>query len=122
MNTEITNLLTTLADKLGTTSEYLWGILLSQAPITATIISIQTIFTVVSGTFLWKLHKHFSKETDGRYSIYNRGNGGLEVLMTMFSTLILIIGIILFFGIADMLNGYFNPEYWALNKILNTLK
>lgn len=122
MDTETVNLLTELASKLGTTSEYLWDILLRQAPITATIILIQIIFTVLSGIFLWKLHKYFSKETDERYSMYDRGNGGLEVLMTMFSTLILVISIILFFGIADMLNGYFNPEYWALNKILNVLK
>ena len=122
MNTEITNLLTVLADKLGTTSEYLWGILVRQAPVAATITLIQIIFTVLSGIFLWKLHKYFSKETDERYSMYDRGNGGLEALMVMFSMLILIIGIVLFFAIESMFNGYFNPEYWALNKILNTLK
>lgn len=122
MNTETVNLLTGLAAKLGTTSEYLWEILLKQAPISSTIILVQIIFTVLSGIFLWKLHKYFSKETDERYSMYDRGNGGLEALMVMFSSLILITSIILFFGIADMLNGYFNPEYWALNKILNVLK
>ena len=122
MNTEITNLLATLADKLGTTSEYLWGILLRQAPISATVILIQIIFTVLSGIFLWKLHKYFSKETDERYSMYDRSNGGLEVLIIIFSVLILIIGIVSFFQIENVLNGYFNPEYWALNKILNTLK
>ena len=122
MNTEITNLLATLADKLGTTSEYLWGILLRQAPISATVILIQIIFTVLFGIFLWKLHKYFSKETDGRYSMYERSNGGLEVLIIIFSVLTLVIGIVSFFQIENMLNGYFNPEYWALNKILNTLK
>ena len=122
MNTEITNLLATLADKLGTTSEYLWGILLRQAPISATVILIQIIFTVLSGIFLWKLHKYFSKETDERYSMYERSNGGLEVLLIIFSVLILIIGIVSFFQIENVLNGYFNPEYWALNKILNILK
>ncbi len=122
MNTEITNLLTVLADKLGTTSEYLWGILLSQAPISATIILIQIIFTVLSGIFLWKLHKYFAKETDEKYSIYDNGNGGFEALVLTFSTLILIIGVVLFFRIENVLNGYFNPEYWALDKILNTLK
>ena len=122
MNTEITNLLTVLADKLGTTSEYLWGILLSQAPISATIILIQIIFTVLSGIFLWKLHKYFSKETDEKYSIYDNGNGGFEALVITLSILILIIGVVLFFQIENVLNGYFNPEYWALDKILNTLK
>ena len=122
MNTEITNLLAILADKLGTTSEYLWGILLRQAPISATVILIQIIFTVLSGIFLWKLHKYFSKETDERYSMYDRSNGGLEALIIIFSVLILIIGIFSFFQIENVLNGYFNPEYWALNKILNTLK
>ena len=122
MNTEITNLLAILADKLGTTSEYLWGILLRQAPISATVILIQIIFTVLSGIFLWRLHKYFSKETDENYSMYDRSNGGLEALIIIFSVLILIIGIFSFFQIENVLNGYFNPEYWALNKILNTLK
>ena len=122
MDTETVNLLTELAAKLGTTSEYLWGILVRQAPVAATITLIQIIFTVLSGIFLWKLHKYFSKETDKRYSMYDRGNGGLEALMVMFSILILTIGIVLFFAIESMFNGYFNPEYWALNKILNVLK
>ena len=122
MNTEITDLLTTLADKLGTTSEYLWGILLRQAPISATITLVHIIFIVLSGIFLWKLHKYFSKETDEKYSMYDRGDGGLEALIIGLSILILIIGIVLFFAIESMFNGYFNPEYWALNKILNTLK
>ena len=122
MNTEITDLLTTLADKLGTTSEYLWGILLRQAPISATVILIQIIFTVLSGIFLWKLHKYFAKETDENYSMYDRSNGGLEALIIIFSVLTLIIGIVSFFQIENVLNGYFNPEYWALDKILNTLK
>lgn len=122
MDTETVNLLAELAAKLGTTSEYLWEILLRQAPISSTIILIQSIFTVLSGIFLWRLHKYFSKETDEDYSMYDRGNGGLESLMVIFSALILVICIALFFAIENMLNGYFNPEYWALNKILNVLK
>ena len=122
MDTETVNLLTELAAKLGTTSEYLWEILLRQAPISSTVTLIQIMFTVLSGIFLWRLHKHFSKKIDKKYSMYDNSTGVLEAIMIILSILTLTIGIGLFLGIENMLNGYFNPEYWALKQILNILK
>lgn len=57
MNEQTAKLLEQLASKLGTTSEYLWNILLKQAPIDATVTLLQTLFLFFVGWGLWKVHK-----------------------------------------------------------------
>ena len=121
MNDNTAKLLQELSDKLGTTTELLWSILLKQAPIDATISLIQIILMVSSGYVLIFIN-------DKRV-IYNKEHSGFYSDDTMYWTGLIAGGIIYCLLLAfclglleDVINGFFNPQYWALDKILDTLK
>lgn len=120
MNEQATKLIEQLAQKLGTTSEYLWGILLKQATIDATITLIQCILIWLGVIVFYKFHKYFSKKEDRTYSIYDR-NETICATMVIASFIMGVMLIISFFSINSIISGYFNPEYWALNEILKSL-
>lgn len=125
MNENTAKLLEQLAQKLGTTSEYLWSILIKQAPVDATVTLIQAFLTILFGLFLWKTHKRLmKKETNDGYT--ETGYGKYEELAAIpmiIGTLIFVLFFCAaFLCIGDVFNGYFNPEYWALDKILDKIK
>ena len=119
MNENTTKLIEQLANSLGTTTKYLWTVLIRQAPIDATITLFQYIILAIVGVILYKVHNRLSKEVD-RYSAYDN-NDGYGILMVILSGAYLVVVIIAFFCIGDVINGYFNPEYWAVQKILSSL-
>ena len=114
---EIAPLLEKLAEKLGTTSEYLWGILLKQAPIEATIIVGQMLLIVLFGIVLIVLHKRFSSTVDGE-SLYSRYEEAIAIPMIVCMVVFVILALSAFYAIPELMYGYFNPEYWALQEIL----
>lgn len=121
MNEQTTKLIEQLAQKLGTTSQYLWSVLLKQAPIDATVTLLQSLFVVFFGVVLFKAHKRLSKkESQDRYA--QTGYEKHEIIavpMIIAGIIFIILCIISFCCIGDIFNGYFNPEYWALDRILN---
>lgn len=119
MNETTAKLLEQLSAKLGTTSEYLWSVLLKQAPIDATITLVQTIMVIIAGIAIFKFHVHLSND-DNELSHYE--SEALAGLMFVLAIVWIIFAIACFFCMEDIVNGYFNPEYWALNKILSALK
>ena len=119
MNYKTAQLLEKLADKLGTTSQYLWNILIKQAKIDATIQLIEMIFFIFVGFGLYKLHKSLSNENNSNNYEDNSVFGALMV--TSFIIYVFVMVIFIFF-IDNIINGYFNPEYWALHTLLNSLK
>ncbi len=121
MNNQTAELLKTLAGKLGTTSELLWNILLKQAHISATIQLLQTILVILFALILYKKHLKFSKETEKDNSIYYN-NEGIVICMIISSIICGILLIVVFICLSDIFNGYFNPQYWALEKILDTMR
>lgn len=125
MNDNTTKFLEQLAQKLGTTTEYLWKVLLKQAPISATTTLLQMIFVLIFGWILWKVHKRLlKKSSDDRYSENLYGEYEIATALPMFLGLITFI-IMLCISVAyisDVVNGYFNPEYWALKEVLNSVK
>lgn len=125
MNDNTAKLLEQLAQKLGTTTEYLWRVLLKQAPISATTTLLQIFLILLFGWGLWKIHKRLLKKSgDGNYSENLYEEWGMVAMFPMILGA-LIFGIMLMislFSISDVVNGYFNPEYWALKEVLNSLK
>lgn len=121
---ETTKLIEQIAAKLGTTSEYLWGVLVKQAPIQSTITLFQIVLVCVFGCILFQTHKWLSQEKDyGGFneSGYERFHGS-EVVMGFALVILVVLSLVSFFCIGDVFNGYFNPEYWALQQILNSIK
>ena len=121
MEEQTVKLVEQLAQKLGTTTDYLWSVLLKQAPISALVDLIYFVLVCIGGYFLLKTHKNFSKEVGGHSSKYYC-NDALAPIMIVVVCIWAILFIIAFFSIGDVINGFVNPEYWALNKILSSLK
>lgn len=120
MNEQTVQLIEKLATKLGTTSEYLWSVLIKQAPISATINLVYFVFIILAGVVLYKLHKRFCKEDDMGDSIYSMGKEEVVVAPMIIGAIIwLILALVSFFSLGDVFNGFANPEYWALKEVLD---
>lgn len=119
MNEQTEKLLSELAEKLGTTAEYLWEVLVKQAPVAGIgeVLSLVAGFvtlSVISFVFL-KLYK---KYTEG--SSYSIGDG--DVFVGMITFLVGMVWVAFFFisinSITNIITCFTNPEYWALKQIL----
>lgn len=123
MNENTLKLLEQLAQKLGTTTEYLWNILIKQAYIDATITLIQIIIVVIYCIVLWKLHIWLCKipknEHLTRYEKHEELAGIPMFLGLSVAVILLIVSII---SLQYVFIGYLHPEYWALKEILNNIK
>lgn len=124
MNDQTAKLLEQLAQKLGTTTEYLWSILLKQAPIDATVTLLQTIFILFVGWGIFKVHKRLLKKPanqDYDDSYYEKYDLGAMVPMVIVTIGWGIMAIICFCCFGSIISGYLNPEYWALKEILSSI-
>ena len=121
MDKNMKELLETLAAKLGTTVDHIWVILLKQAPISALSSLLFIIIVYALGAVLYKLHLRFIKETEESYSAYD-DNEGLIVIMILATGGWGALFMYHFISWQNMINGFFNPEYWALMEILDSIK
>lgn len=122
MKNQTTELLEKLAVQLGTTAEYLWSVLIVQARISAITDLIFLILAIVSGYFLYRTHLYLGKEGEDMHSIYDRKEEAVIIPMFVGVIIWAIFFLVMFFSIGNIINGLFNPEYWALNKILNSIR
>lgn len=125
MNENTAKLLEQLAQKLGTTSEYLWRVLLKQATIDATVNLIQITLIMLFGWMLYKIHRMLmvKKDYDGYNETgYSKYEEMAAIPMIIGCVVFAIMFIYAFFCIGNVVIGYFYPEYWALNKVLSSLK
>jgi len=98
---------------------------LIQAPIDATISLFHTICVILFGLTLWITHIRLLRERndDGfRETGYERYEEKAIIPMILATFLFLIFFFYCLFSIGNIINGYFNPEYWALNRILSGCK
>lgn len=107
MNAETIKLIETMAAKLGTTSEYLWGVLLKQAPISAAIDAAGSLLLAAGCVWLARLcnRKVDSEDWDA-------------VAWIPVGLVLFIFGTITFYALFEIPTALLNPEYWALAKLL----
>lgn len=126
MNEQTVRLIEDLASKLGTTSEYLWNVLIRQAPIDSITSIFRIIGVVVFGIVLVKLHLKFSVRDTHNYGIYDATiydrNRGVAIIMSISVCIFVILTIASLFEIPSIVNGLANPEYWALKEIIRSIK
>lgn len=120
MDSNTEKLIEQLAQKLGTTSQYLWSVLVNQAKFDALTTLFQFAILAVVGYIILKVHRRLSALATDRYSTYG-GNDAYGTLMTVVAIVYCLLLIVAFFSLDSVINGFFNPEYWALHKILNTI-
>ena len=117
----LTVLLEKLAEKLGTTTEYLWGVLIRQAPISALTDLMYFILVVIGVVVLYKVHRRLAKEGSDGHSLYWHYEDAAIVPMFIAAIVLVIIFIICFFSLGNIVNGFLNPEYWALDEVLKLI-
>ena len=118
----LTELLEKLADKLGTTSEYLFGVLVNQAPISALYSALYLILVLLGGYLLYKLHISFLKQDGNNCSLYSKYGVGIAIPMILSFIAWLVLFIKCFHSIENIMTGFLNPEYWALDEIMSLIK
>lgn len=122
---EVKELLEQLAERLGTTVEKLWAVLLKQASINGIVDSLiligMVIFSIAAFRFVKKKTTKL-KRTNGECPTaeweYEIAFGAWLGVAVMFIFTILCIGILA----ESIVASFFNPEYWALSKILTMVK
>lgn len=119
MNNETLNFLEAMASKLGTTAEYLWQVLLQQAPIQAGVDLLILLATLFAAYKLYKAHVRFCNN-EYEFSYYNNEAFAVVVaIVALFLFILLVYGVL---SLPSIITGFFNPEYWALREILDSVK
>jgi len=115
MNEQTIKLIEQLAQKLGTTSEYLWGILILQAKVAAIEGCVFACLTLAYAVFYiraMKNKKSFLYDCDGDLTF-----GGIAASFGA------IVSVFVFAAcISEVITAVFNPEYYALKIILKFLQ
>lgn len=114
--------LTTLDAKLGTTAEYLWGVLLRQAPITGAIDLLVMAAWVITAVLLIRLVRRKTEtpvETEeNKYPRAKWGEEGAWFAWIGAVGFALVTALIVGSGLSGVVAALLNPEYWALRQIL----
>ena len=103
MNEQAEILIRELAEKLGIATEHLWGVLIRQAPIDGGVSAILLFLFGCIGYFLFKF---CYKESDEEYWI-------------MFAAYAIAYSFYMLVSIHSIFAAFLNPEYWALQQLLN---
>lgn len=123
MNEQTANLIKELAIKLGTTTEYLWTVLMQQAFVSSIIDCIFYIMYFVFMYYMFKGYKYMLGKNEGspytRFENMEEGQGILVIFLICISIAFTIAFIL---TVSSTITGFINPEYWALEKILKTFK
>lgn len=115
MDDKTLHALTTIADKLGTTAEYLLKVLLKQAPISGVIHLLICVFFIFASIALTKF-VYSKTTTKDKYPEWKDEGAFLAwVCVAVFFIYALSFFV---FGIQEIVAAFLNPEYWALMQIL----
>jgi NADH:ubiquinone oxidoreductase subunit 5 (subunit L)/multisubunit Na+/H+ antiporter MnhA subunit len=108
MNEETLKLVDKLAEKLGTTAERLFAIMVKQAPLSGAIqVILFLILMAIAGFFLWKCIKTADWDSEPR------------IILGIMSGLAIVILVVTALCSADLvLASFFNPEYWAVKQFI----
>ena len=111
MNPETIQLLQALADQLGTTTDLLWQALVKQAPISSAARLFSHLLSIIlpATAFILGLRSlDLSQEEAGFFLL-------LLAAFTIIACLLFAV------SLGGILAGFLNPEFWALNYILEAL-
>lgn len=97
-----------MADKLGVSVEHLWNVLLTQAPISASIKMIIITVLIVCVAIGFKLIKHKTGEREW----------DTEISWMVWLVVCMVAIVMTITEIENIIAGFFNPEYWALMQLV----
>ncbi len=110
-----------LAEKMGTTSEYLWTVMIKQAFLSGiTLIGVMVVFVIIIPMWV-RFAKHVYRLT----IIENSKDRWHEEVMIPIYIISGILGVATIITSIilpiEMATCFFNPEYWALKNILSKI-
>jgi cellobiose-specific phosphotransferase system component IIC len=116
MTDKISPVLEKLADTLNTSVEFLWSVLVRQAMVSG-------IANIIIGSILiFCIYLLFTKGIRTLKMIFNKDSEVGVIATVVFSMVAFIFSLIIIFNIKNTVTCLINPEYWALNEILEKLK
>ncbi len=123
MNDKTLELINSLADKFGITAEYLWSVLIKQAPISAAI-NITTSIVLVTVWFVaYRIVKRKTTPPEAtqedRYPVAEWCGEDAILAWPIIALAALFVFIMSVVALYDSIHALTNPEYWALTQILN---
>jgi len=122
MDENMIQIIDKLATKLGTTAEYLWSVLVKQAPLTGIIHLLFMLGMVVAVVWWFGFVKKRTtcppKTHENQYpqAVWEK-EMALPAWFSVFS-ITLIVMVIIGENLPLIVAAFFNPEYWALKQIL----
>lgn len=121
MDSNTQQLLQQLANKMGTTVQYLWSVLIKQARVSAITDLITLSITILLAYAIFRIHLKlsFTKGTSSHCKYDDNEAYGIIMLVGTITIAAMLLIHLCFMG--DTINGFFNPEYWALKEILDSL-
>lgn len=122
MSENMEKLITELAEKLGTTTEHLWGVLLKQALISGiTDVIMVVALAGVAYAAARFIARNSRLPTATESDPYPSANWDKDVAGIAWALWGLIAMVFLFFiltSLATAISAFANPEYWALKQII----
>jgi hypothetical protein len=122
MDEKTTALIEKLAEKLGTTSEHLWGVLLHQAPISGVVDLVTVVVMAMMAVILVRFVKDkTTKPANTQFNKYPEAewkHEGASMAWFGIAVYFIITGVVVIGSAQGMVAAFFNPEYWALSHIL----
>lgn len=110
MNDQTTQLLRELAERLGTTTEHLWGVLVRQAPLSG----LTHLFCWgIAATIFTLSFKRIRKIDNDEWDTPAR-----SIATGIWAIGLLIFTCMLYSDSQMIIAAFFNPEFWALKQIL----
>lgn len=121
MNSQTQKLLEQLASKLGTTTEYLWTVLLKQAFVDGIFNLVLSTICIIVLIVFYKLCKWLEKpDKDGDK---NKDNFDAPEMFYIIGGVISTFAVVFaFVGLYEASVCFFNPEYFALKEVLSVFK
>jgi hypothetical protein len=117
----IIDAVTVLANKLGTTGDHLWGVLVRQAPISSIIslsfFTIGLLMAIIGWRTLFNLAKMIDKPNIDRELL-----AAAVAIVAIFSFLMSLIILFNIDSVSMWISGLFNPEYWALQQVVHSFR
>ena len=122
MNEKTEQMVREFAEKLGVTTDYVWEILMRQVKVSIIMESTLILWWVVSSAIIFRFVKsrvsRQPKSDDNPYGT-PKWDHEIAILGVAFSAMYLIFAaVICAFSMSQLVVLVFNPEYWALKKII----
>jgi len=125
MDDKTAALLEKLADKLGTTSEHLWGVLTTQAQISGAVdlavIVAATLAAGVATRIVWR-KSSIGVDSEGRYLAAEWSEEKIFFARLAAGGLVLTAAALILTSAHSVASAFLNPEYWALKQVLGILR